>query len=176
MSILTKNEIMKLVQTKEPLITNMPDLSTQIQGVGIDLTVNSIEHYSTRGTIDLYNTKREISETKIEAPITIENQLHGYNLKNHGYKIKLNEFLNIPNNIMGIAHTRSSMLRCGAYVESAVFDPGYKGNIEVLLHVVNPNGIRIMQDAKITQLVFHKLENDTEPYDGIYQFHKSKKI
>lgn len=169
MTILTKKELEKLISNKDsPLVSNMADLAVQIQGAGIDLTVASIEYYSSRGTIDLYNIKREISTT-IEAPITVENSLRGYNLDHHAYKVRLNEFLNIPNDVIGFAYTRSSLLRCGAYTESAVFDPGYRGNIEVLLHVASANGIRLLLNARIIQLVFHKLDDETDAYNGIYK-------
>lgn len=81
-----------------------------------------------------------------------------------------NEVVEIPPDVMAIARPRSSLLRMGATIETAVWEPGYKGRSQSLLIVHNPEGIKIKRNARLMQLIFFRLENDAEKlYDGIYQ-------
>ena len=60
-------------------------------------------------------------------------------------------------------------MRSGIYVESAVWDSGYGGKGQVIMHVLNPYGLDLTTDARICQMIFFKVEGDTEGYSGIYQ-------
>jgi dUTP pyrophosphatase len=70
------------------------------------------------------------------------------------YRITYNEKIHVPLNMMAIARPRSSLLRCGATVETAVWDSGYNGRSKSLLVVHNPAGLELRQNARIVQLVF----------------------
>jgi dUTP pyrophosphatase len=41
-------------------------------------------------------------------------------------------------------------------------DSGYHGAVGALLQVMNPHGLRLFKDARIVQLVFHRMSNGTE--------------
>ena len=78
--------------------------------------------------------------------------------------------MEIPIDCAAFGYPRSSLLRCGADVRCAVWDPGYHGRSESLLVVHNPHGITIYEKAKVMQLVFAKLEAAAEKgYDGKYK-------
>ncbi|MEZ4496947.1 MAG: deoxyuridine 5'-triphosphate nucleotidohydrolase, partial [Thermomicrobiales bacterium] len=65
---------------------------------------------------------------------------------------------------------RSSIARSGAAIHTAVWDAGYSGRSTSLLHVINPDGLRLQRNARVTQLVFMTLSETTEHgYAGIYQ-------
>ena len=70
---------------------------------------------------------------------------------------------------MALATPRSSLLRCGVTVNTAVWDTGYSGRSQSLLVVYNPRGIRLEKNARIVQLVFFTLDRETEGYRGAYQ-------
>ncbi|MEI2760841.1 MAG: hypothetical protein V9E95_01185 [Methanothrix soehngenii] len=38
-----------------------------------------------------------------------------------------NEIVNIPGDVAALARARSTLLRCGASLETALWDPGYLG-------------------------------------------------
>ncbi|HDD64086.1 MAG TPA: deoxyuridine 5'-triphosphate nucleotidohydrolase, partial [Thermoprotei archaeon] len=58
-----------------------------------------------------------------------------------------------------------------ATVETAVWDPGYRGRSYSLLIVYNEEGIRLKRNARLVQLVFIKVMGDTGGgYKGTYQF------
>ena len=85
------------------------------------------------------------------------------------YSITYNEIVNLPGNVMALATPRSSLLRCGVTVNTAVWDAGYSGRSQSLMVVYNPQGIRLQKDARIVQLVFFQLTGETRGYDGTYQ-------
>jgi len=138
---------------------------SQFQPAGVDLSVREVHHLVSEGSIDFDNSERKLSDTrKIEWPVD------GWLLLKKGaYKIVYNEVVSIPKDCIALAYPRSSLLRCGAYLQCAVWDPGYEGRSESLLMVGNENGLRLKKDAKVVQLVFFKLEKEAkEGYKGRY--------
>ena len=72
--------------------------------------------------------------------------------------------------------TRSSLLRCGAALNNAVWDPGYHGRSEAMLVVTNSHGIKLKKNAKLVQIVFVKLTSaPKQVYTGIFKGENSKK-
>jgi dUTP pyrophosphatase len=92
-----------------------------------------------------------------------------YELPPGGYVVLLNEVVNLPTDLMAFGRPRSSLLRCGVALHTAVWDAGYSGRSESLLIVYNPAGVRLRRDARILQLVFCALDRPTEPYAGRFQ-------
>ena len=69
--------------------------------------------------------------------------------------------------VMALAYPRSTLLRCGVTVFTAVWDPGYSGRAEALLVVHNPVGFRLYENARVVQLVFTRLGSQVESaYQG----------
>jgi dUTP pyrophosphatase len=83
--------------------------------------------------------------------------------------ITYNEIVHLPKDIMALGRPRSSLLRCGVTVGTAVWDAGYEGRSQSLLVVYNKLGFRVQQNARVTQLVFLTLTGESEGYNGIYQ-------
>jgi len=84
--------------------------------------------------------------------------------------VTFNEIVNIPGDVAALARARSSLLRCGASLETALWDPGYRGRSQSLLVIHNPSGLRLKRNARLMQLVFMRLENEAEKlYEGRYQ-------
>jgi dUTP pyrophosphatase len=58
----------------------------------------------------------------------------------------------------------------GATMETALWDPGYRGRSQSLLVVYNSQGLRLKRNARLMQLVFIRLEREADKaYSGIYQ-------
>jgi len=70
---------------------------------------------------------------------------------------------------MALGRPRSSLLRCGVTVGTAVWDAGYEGRSQSLLVVYNPRGFRLQKNARVAQLIFMRLSGKTEGYKGAYQ-------
>ncbi|KYC54039.1 MAG: Deoxyuridine 5'-triphosphate nucleotidohydrolase [Candidatus Methanofastidiosum methylothiophilum] len=161
--VLNGNEIKKLVLENQ-LIQNYIDLDIQITPNGFDMTVKEIHSITSGGAVDFSNEKRKLSETKLME--FIDNFVF---LQKGSYKIVYNEIVNIPKDLIALGRPRSTLLRCGANVGTAVWDRGYSGRSESLLTVENEKGLTIFKDARVLQLVFMKTLADDSLYKGIFQ-------
>ena len=160
------------------IVKNVIDFDTQLQMCGVDLTVEKIVEFTNRdirGTLDFDNTKRVIP-TADERP-RFRRDLHklddwSYFLSPGAYLVHYNEEVNIPENVLGIVFPRSSLMRMGATLQSAVWDPGYNGKGCGLL-IVHKN-IEIWKNARIGQIIF--LTTDAKiTYKGIFQNERLEK-
>jgi dUTP pyrophosphatase len=139
---------------------------SQFQPAGVDLSVQQVWEFDEAGLIDFENIKRKIPKCRALdfGPSQI---LH---LPPGAYKIMFNEIISIPPNFAAIAQSRSSLLRMGASVQTAIWDPGYEGRSEALLLVHNPHGIDLQKNARVAQLVFFRIKEPSgETYNGAYQ-------
>ncbi|MCE7735024.1 MAG: deoxyuridine 5'-triphosphate nucleotidohydrolase [Candidatus Heimdallarchaeota archaeon] len=145
-------------------IKGMLDPSKQIQQAGIDLTVKRIEKFVGIGLLSVDNKNRVLPDVE-------EVELDGsgnYNLPPGGYIIRYNESVHVPLFAAGLTLPRSSLMRLGATLHSAVWDPGYKGKGMGLLTVFN--SINIQQNSRIAQIIFISLTKKLEAgYSGTYQ-------
>lgn len=163
--VLTKDEIVSYLSATPPLIENIIDVDTQIQPNGFDLTLLSVSKFDGEGCIDFSNKNRVLPNL-----IPIDFDSNGWiKLLQGCYIITFNEIVNLPNDITAIGRPRSSILRMGATIQTAVWDAGYCGRSQSLLVVFNESGIRISKNARVLQLVFIRLSKDTNGYKGIYQ-------
>lgn len=164
--VLSKEEILKLMQAEPPLVEKLPDPHRQIQPNGIDMTLRDIAMFETAGTIHPDNSGRILSRT---SPLVFDG-MGSVTLMPGCYLVTCNEIVNLPRNVMALARPRSSLLRCGVTVQNAVWDAGYSGRSQALMVVYNPLGFRLYRNSGIIQMVFFHLSSETaEGYNGIYQ-------
>jgi dUTP pyrophosphatase len=164
-AILSKPEIKRLLKKTPPLIEGYLNLEEQLQPNGIDLTLREIALLQSSGRITVQNSQRLVSEL---APLVFDGM--GFiDLMPGAYIITYNEVVHLPKNLMALARPRSSLLRCGVNVGTAVWDAGYSGRSQSLMVVYNPQGFRLQKNARIIQLIFFKLGQKTEGYKGVYQ-------
>ncbi len=166
--MLNKQEIQKLISEKK-LIEGCIDLETQTTPNGFDLTAGKIYEFDTPGAIDFSNKERVVPEGKelSAQKVKPEDKFGWWNLKQGTYKVRTNETVNLPNDLVAQAFTRTTLLRMGAFTQHGVWDAGFHGRGEFVLIVGNPCGIKIKQNARIAQLVFLPTK-ETEGYKGIY--------
>jgi len=117
------------------------------------------------GKIGVMDSQRLVSDL---APLVFDG-LDFIDLVPGAYIITYNEIIHLPKNVMALASPRSSLLRCGVTVSTAVWDAGYSGRSQSLMVVYNPQGFRLQRNARIVQLVFLQLTSETEGYQGAYQ-------
>ncbi len=166
MSMLSHDELISLINKKPPLVDKMIDQRTQVQPNGIELTLKRVEVNESSGSIAFDNSERKLPLTKA-LDFDSDGWIH---LPKGNYKIVFNEIVNIPKNIAAIAKPRSSLLRCGATIETAVWDAGYSGRSESLLVVHNENGFNVKKNARVLQLLFFRLDEEVvKGYCGVYQ-------
>ena len=168
--ILNREDIKERIE-KERLVSGYIDPGTQVTPNGFDLTVGSIYAFGSCGSLDFSNKERKLPEFKELAPKKIKksDKFGWWKLKKGCYKVLTNESVKIPNDLMGIAFSRSSLLRMGVFVENAVWDAGFSGRSEFILVVENPHGFNLKENARVAQLVFLKTAGTEEGYNGIYK-------
>jgi dUTP pyrophosphatase len=139
------------MKRKPPLVEGLLDPKVQINPNGIDLTLQLVQRIEGQGALGFGNTNRRIPSTSelswSSGPLTLMPGI---------YKVTYNEIVHMPLDLVAIARPRSSLLRCGATVETAVWDSGYNGRSESLLVVHNPSGLKLHRNARLVQLVFFK--------------------
>ena len=164
--ILSREDILKMLKASPPLVDNLFDIQQQVQPNGIDLTLKEIALLSSSGSLGLSNESRALSST---SPLVFDG-LGRIDLLPGCYLVTYNEVVNIPRNIIALATPRSSLLRCGVSIHSAVWDAGYSGRSQSLMMVYNPRGFRIYRNARIVQMVFFLLSREVaQGYQGIFQ-------
>lgn len=162
MCVLGSEEIKKRIE--KGLIRNFIDLKVQLQPNGFDCTLRSVAKVRSAGKIDFDNSERVLAETE-------EIEFKEWVFLPQGvYKVVLNEVIKLDDDLMAMAKPRSSLVRCGVDVITAVWDAGYEGRSEVAIAVHNPLGIWLKRNARIVQLVFIKLCSKTQKYSGIYKY------
>jgi len=167
--MLNKKEIKQLIE-KTKLIQNYINLDKQLTPNGFDLTVEKIFEFDSAGALDFSNNERVLPQTKelLAQKMKPDDKYGWWDLKKGAYKIRTNEVINMPNNLVALAFSRTSLLRMGAFTQNGAWDAGFKGKSEFILVVENNYGIKIKENARIIQLLFLRAE-ETESYQGIYK-------
>lgn len=83
------------------------------------------------------------------------------------------EEFNMPNDLIGMVHDKSSWARRGVSLFNTVIEPGWRGflTLEIVYH--GRDDIRVERGSPIAQIVFMRLtEPTTMPYNGKYQDQK----
>lgn len=164
-TVLCAADIKSLLKRSPPLIEGYIDLKAQLQTNGFDLTLREVAALRTAGKIMKSNSQRVVSELsplKFDAGESLA-------LAPGSYMITYNEVVHLPKDLMALGRPRSSLLRCGVNVGTAVWDAGYEGRSQSLLVVYNQQGFCVQRNARVTQLVFFQLTGGTEGYQGVYQ-------
>ncbi len=161
---LGRQSILKLLESPDPLIADYVDLDTQAQPNGFDVTLRDVSEYTSAG--ELTSATRSLASTR---PLPWD-ALGELELEPGPYLATLNERISLPLNIMALMRPRSSLLRSGVTLHTAVWDAGYRGRSQVMITVLNPHGFRLSRDARVGQLVFFNLDQPlSQGYRGQYQ-------
>lgn len=168
--MLNREQIKEFIE-KEKLIEDFIDLDVQLAPNGFDLTIEKIFKFVSAGTLDFSNSERIVSEVEEIFPKqrVPEDKYGWWKLESGVYKVKTNEILNLPKNLIGMAFSRSSLLRMGCFIETGVWDAGFSGKSEFILMVSNHNGIYLKHNARVAQLLFVEITETKEGYNGIYK-------
>jgi dUTP pyrophosphatase len=164
-AVLSRQEIQRLLKKKPPLIEGCVDIEKQLQPNGVDLTLRDIALLQSPGRLAVEDSQRLVSDL---APLVFDG-LGFIELVPGAYIITYNEVVHLPENIMALGRPRSSLLRCGVTLGTAVWDAGYSGRSQSLMVVYNSQGFRLQKNARIAQLIFMWLSQKTKGYRGSYQ-------
>lgn len=164
--VLSRQDIEQLLAGVPPLLEGMPDRDRQLQANGVDITLERVSRYRGPGFLGRTNEERVLPQVE-DLGFEPDGTLY---LPTGSYQVRFNETVHLPDWLMAYARPRSSLLRSGVALHTAVWDAGYAGRGISLMVVYHPAGFRVARDARICQLVFHRLTTATDAaYAGAYQ-------
>lgn len=138
----------------------------QFQPNGVDLSLDTVWRWRAAGTLGRLNADRQLPERE---PIDFGAD-DWLDLPPGAYGVRYAEWVALPADCGGLCFPRSSLLRMGLHVPTAVWDAGYAGRGEGMLYVSNPHGVRLQRGARIVQLVVFRLSEAAQVgYAGAYQ-------
>ncbi|MEM2452892.1 MAG: hypothetical protein QW725_00680, partial [Ignisphaera sp.] len=108
-----------VVLSPETLISVLGLLKENIDCSGMKLHLDEVFSFVDRG--GLYSNSKKLSNVYEIKP----NEEGIYVLAPGGYRIRYREIVKVPENTIAIAIPRSTLLRIGATIHTAVWDPGY---------------------------------------------------
>ena len=137
-----------------------------VQQNGVDLSLHAVWRLAEAGALGRSNDDRYLPGRET-LPIGEDDWLF---LPLGSYGVQFAERVRLPLDCGALAFPRSSLLRMGAHMPTAVWDAGYEGRGESLIVVGNPHGLRLQQGARVAQLIVLRLtEAALEGYAGRYQ-------
>jgi deoxycytidine triphosphate deaminase len=159
--ILSGEEIAKLAKRADE--SSPVEASEQIQPAGYDVTISRAYSYP--------KTVFTLGENSLLQEVLTDRE--NFLSFDHGaYLIELNEITTIPKDAIGILLPRSTLLRNGLDIRSALFDPGYSGQPKVMLVCHRP--ARIKRFSRVGQLILFRSDGEfAKQYGGKYQGERS---
>lgn len=85
------------------------------------------------------------------------------------------EEFDMPSDLVGVVHDKSTWARQGVSVFNTVIEPGWKGFLTLEIVFQGNEPVHIPAGAGIAQVLFHKLQ-DTAEYNGKYQNQKDEPV
>ena len=163
---LDRDSIGALIRQATPLLENFVSLEQQLQPNGFDITLRDVAGLKSGGFLGAEPDDRELSATE-----SMEFNPCGWLRLDAGpYLITFNETVNLPMDLMALGRPRSSLLRSGVSIHTAVWDAGYRGRSQALLMVYNSAGFRVQQNAPLLPLVFYRVSQQArQGYQGRFQ-------
>lgn len=130
--------------------------------------IKAMMHEKVRGPLTSYGLSEAGYDIRIKQDVWL------YPLRRFKLASAIEEF-NMPTDLVGIVHDKSTWARKGLSVFNTVIEPGWKGflTLELVYHGWWP--LHIPAGSGIAQVLFHKTES-TASYDGKYQNQADKPV
>ena len=122
-----------------------------------------------------------MSEEKLKIEPFYESSLNpaGYDLRSEKETILMPsesilistlERVTLSQSLLGVLHLRSSFAREGVVASVALVDPGFSGQLTIMLFNSGKNRIRVEEKERFIQITFFRLVHEAEKaYSGRYQ-------
>lgn len=152
MSVLSDGDILKLIVSGEMRIT--PFVECHVQPSSIDLTLDT--HIS----IPLPNQTINPDEDCSNAFEDLEIGNDGYILLPKKMIIaRIAEYITMPEDCNGHIYNRNSLVRVGLNVSlSGYINPGYKGQLPIVMYNIGESEIKLFHGMRICQLELNRTE------------------
>ena len=158
--------IVNPAEGQPPLIQGLTSLEDQLQPCGLDLSLMRVDRFTSAGSMGFSSNDRILPQYH---PLEFDSD--GWLSLDAGpFLVTFTEIVNIPLDLVALCLPRSSLLRSGVSLHTAIWDPGYSGRSQALLTIHNPAGYRLQRKARLMQMFFLRLlQPADEGYQGRYQ-------
>ena len=169
-AFLDRASIQELIENpptgQAPLVEELLSLAEQLQPTGLDFSLQRVDRITSAGKLGRASDDRILPNY---VPLDFDGD--GWLFLEYGsYMATFNEIVNIPLDLVALALPRSSLMRSGVSMHTAVWDAGYRGRSQALLSVQNPAGFHLQRGARLMQMIFFRLARPVEQgYQGRYQ-------
>lgn len=154
--------IVVCVLRPEDLISILGIGPERVDCAGLKLTLSEVYSLGNKGFLGI--SERVLPEYK-----PVEPRDNKFFLDRGVYVVRYGEYVRVPSDAIALAIPRSSLLRMGVTLYTAVWDPGYEGRGYGLLSVFNEYGVVLEKGVQIAQLVFIRMTGETQyVYRGVY--------
>ena len=142
----------------------------------------------------IINGKRLLSAAPLDPMFDCKMRAHGvsHGMSEAGYDIRIKQSITLhplrrfalasaierfdmPDDLIGIVHDKSTWARRGLSVFNTVIEPGFFGGLTLELAYHGWMPIRIPANAGIAQVIFHQIESKAS-YNGKYQNQSSDPV
>lgn len=159
--MLTGDEIMRAAIVS----LTQGSLADHVQTNGVDLSLEALWLLRGRGLLGRASNRRRLPNR-----LPMDFDADGWIYLDPGaYGVRYSEIVTLPPDCAALVFPRSTLLRLGVNIPTAVWDAGYHGRGESILIVMNQDGIALERGTRIAQLVVFRLTAVTTGYSGSYQ-------
>jgi deoxycytidine triphosphate deaminase len=159
--ILGIDRIFDLIGSRR-LVRNLSERDAQSpEGAGIDLSVGQVHKLAGAGYLGV-----EVRETPQITPLAgdvLDLQFNDYCL------FTTIEEVDLPENLVGLIHARSTLFRSGVVMSAGIVSPGYRGQLTFGAFVANPSGFRLELGSRVAHITFHSVDGASRLYKGQWQ-------
>lgn len=146
----------------------------QYQPAGIDLRLGRVfelDETKLRGIFDGTKLNSELKEIKPGLQSSLDGKsFNGWLFEpNKPYIVEVENKIEISKDSAQFYLPRSTLLRNGVTIETALGDPGYKGHLRFLLVNHRGNGYFLEKGERFAQLIDIQVKDSITEYDGDYQ-------
>lgn len=173
--MLVYDQILERVENYEDLGYEKPMIEKfnkdNLQSVSYDVTIgNKIRRFKNEMETISLTSKNDIDDLYEE--VNIE---YGYKMRPGEFILaRLNEKVNMPNDIAGHIRPRTTFNKLGIIITSQHINPSYSGNLQIGIRNCTPNVVILKNDLKIGQIVFEKVDGEIRE-DMLYKNKKDAK-
>ncbi|MCX6796465.1 MAG: hypothetical protein NTW06_03115 [Candidatus Falkowbacteria bacterium] len=140
------------------------------EGAGFDLRLGEVHEIQGEGFLGL--EQRHTPDAKLLAqydPNKKDEENYFVFAPGKYYLIKTIEKVNLPINLAGIIHPRTTMYRSGLGFFNGIASPGYCGELVFSVYNFHNQPIKVSLGARVAHITFHEVLGEGNQYRGQWQ-------
>lgn len=161
--VLGSDKIFELIRDKN-LIENLPEEGFIIEGATVDFRLDTVHLHDGGG--ELFENSRNTGQVLGVKPK--ENNIYHLHPATP-YLLTTIEKVNVPDNIIMLIDTRTTMFRSGLLLKATYTNPGYNGVLTFMAFNFTGTTIPIQHKFRIAQAAFMEINGSVTPYCGQWQ-------